>query len=104
MRRAEPSLGQAGAHRARRRRVRVIGVGAGRAFEHVGHALQPRHLVLRRQLRIVGDVVADAREPVERVDMGPQVAPDQPRADREILVLPALARRGLDRGHASPLA
>ena len=85
-------LGEARAHRGRRRRI-----VARCAIEDFAHAVEPLHLIVGRQQRVVGDIVGVAGEAVESVDMDPQILADQKRPDREILVAPAFARRGFER-------
>ncbi len=100
MLRRDLGLGQADAHRDRGRRIVT-----GRALDDLGHAREPRDLVGRREVGIVGDVVALAREAIEGMHVRAQVGADQERADGKILVVAALARWRLQaRAHAPPSA
>ena len=92
MLRGGAGLAEAGAHRAR-----GGGIVARRAFQYLAHAGEPAHLVVGGQIGIVGDVVGDAGETVEGVDVHAQILADQERPDREILVAASLAGRGFDR-------
>jgi hypothetical protein len=102
MLRRDAGRGEAGAHRGGGRRVRVP--GAGRRVEDRTHAVEPAQFVLGGERGAVGDVVGVAREPVEGVDMRPQVAADQPRADREVLIATPLAGWRLDAARRLPRA
>ena len=54
--------------------------------------IELRELLVRLQRRVIGDVVGDAHEFVERQDDAAMARVDQPRRDRKILVAMALAR------------
>ena len=58
--------------------------------------IEAAHLVVRVEVRVVGDVVGRPGESVEAHDVGAQPPGDQPRGDGEVLVARPLARRRLD--------
>ncbi len=92
--RRDAGLGQARAQAVGGREGGVFGVAPG---DGVLEALEAADLVLRRQRRVVGDVVDRPGEAVEGRDVRPQARRQQPGADGEVLVARALARRRLGR-------
>ena len=89
--RSRPGFKQAFAHR--RRSGRIV---TRSSVEDGRHAVEPGNLLIGGQYRIIGNIVGVSREPVERVHMRPQVAPNQKRSDREILAAAPLARGSFD--------
>src|SRR4029077_2282493 len=89
--------GEALAHRRLGRRL-TGGKAYGAAVPDRRQAAETAQLARGGERRTVGDVVGVAGKPVEGVDMDAQVAADQPRADREILVAAPFARGRLDAG------
>src|SRR5487761_605625 len=69
---------------------------ARRPVEHGGHAVEPSDLVRGPERRVVGNVVGVAGKAIKGMHMGPQITPDQPRADREIFCPAPFARWRLD--------
>jgi hypothetical protein len=106
MPRVHPGLGQAAMQRGgTRRTVRPL------AEQHRLHHVEPHQLLGRRQGGAVGDVIGVAGKGVEGMHVAAQVAADQDRADREILIRAVLAGPALDiagcgigeaRAHAPP--
>ena len=92
--RGKQVLGVARRKAVRRQRV-AQPCGDRLALRLAGEAvLQPideRELLGRRQRRMIGDVVGDADEFVERQDGRAMARMNEPRGDREILVVMALA-------------
>ena len=93
---AKAALGE---RRLQRLGFRIGGPAAGqRRVEPVEH----RELLVRRELRMVGDVVGGAHEAIEGEDRPAMLRLDQPRGDGKILVAVALAGAGFGRGDHQP--
>ena len=74
--------------RAQRNAFRLAVVAAEQARLQ---RVEPRDLLVGRQGRVIGDIVGDAHELVERQDGRAMARGDQPGRDRKILVAMALA-------------
>ena len=90
--RRNPRFGQAFTH--------AVGLAEGGVFpvaaeQRALEPVQPRHLLLRRQVRIIRDIVGAAGEIVENGHVGTQPGRQQPGPDGEVLVGHILARRCL---------
>ena len=90
----------AGLDQARAQPVCLLETGdvANSSRDRLLEPVEPGHLLVGRKTRIVGDVVDGAGEAVKQGHVRAQLRRDQYRADREILVVRALAGRGLDQG------
>ena len=60
-------------------------IGRAGAGQRIGQAVEERDLALRRQLRVIGNVVAGADEIVEGQDRAAMTGMDQVRGDGKIL-------------------
>ena len=82
---------QAAALAASRAAPRPSGSSPPSAQQARFEAIEPRELLVSAKRRVIGDIVGDADEFVERENDRPVPALDQPGGDREILVPRALA-------------